>query len=79
MVADNPERSNKMYLLTYEKRDGHPVKLVFDSNKEALYWGSQYSIDNNQSEYTISSYPSNEGSLIQYQSGSDLFSYKTKT
>ena len=48
-----------MYLLTYDKLDGHPVKLVFDSNEEALYWGAQYSIENNQSEYTISSYPSN--------------------
>mgnify|MGYP003136033851 CR=1 FL=1 len=66
-----------MYLLTYEKLDGHPVKLVFDSNEEALYWGSQYSIENNQSEYTISSYPSNEGSLIQSKIGPDLFTYIT--
>ena len=57
-----------MYLLTYKrKRNGHPVKLVFDSHKEAQYWGSKYSIENNQSEYTISSY-----------SSPNLFTYKTK-
>jgi len=56
-----------MYLLTYERRDGYPVKLVFDSNKEAVYWGSKYSIENNTTEYTISSYPS---SLFTYKSNS---------
>ena len=67
-----------MYLLTYERQNGFPVKLVFDSNEEALYWGSQYSIENNQSEYTISSYPSNEGSLIQSSIRPNLFTYKTQ-
>jgi hypothetical protein len=60
-----------MYLLTYERRDGYPVKLVFDSNEEALYSGSQYAIENNQSEYTISSYPYPYSPYID-----NLFSYK---
>jgi len=55
-----------MYLLTYERQDGYPVKLVFDSHREAQYWGSKYSIKNNTKEYTVSAYPS-----------SNLFSYTT--
>jgi len=55
-----------MYLLTYERQDGYPVNLVFDSHEEAQYWGSKYSIENNTVEYSISSYPS-----------SNLFTYKT--
>jgi hypothetical protein len=52
-----------MYLLTYERRNGSFVKLVFDSHKEAQAWGVVYSTENNTadtydgSEYTISSYP----------------------
>ena len=56
-----------MYLLTYENKDGYPVKLVFDSHEEAQYWGTKYTIINHTSEYIISSYPSS----------TKLFTYKT--
>ena len=63
-----------MCILTYKrKRNGHPVKLVFDSNEEALYWGWQYAIENNQSEYTISSYPYPYSPYFN-----NLFTYTTK-
>lgn len=56
-----------MYLLTYERRNGSPVKLVFDSHEEAQTWGMVYSTENNTSEYIISSYPKT----------SKLFTYTT--
>ena len=56
-----------MYLLTYERQDGYPVKLVFDSHKEAQYWGEKYAIANHTSEYIISSYPVSS-SLFTYTS-----------
>lgn len=43
-----------MYLLTYErKRDGHPVKLVFDSKREAESWGLTYRIRNEATSYKV--------------------------
>jgi len=45
-------------MLTYKREDGYPVRLVFDSHKEAQYWGLQYSIKNNTKEYVVSAYPS---------------------
>ena len=42
-----------MYLLTYKQQDGYPVKLVFDSEEEAEYWGMIYSILNNSSIYKV--------------------------
>ena len=42
-----------MYLLTYNHKDGYPVRLVFDSEKDAEHWGLEYSIANNNSDYTI--------------------------
>ena len=37
------KREKKMYKLSYNrKRDGLPVRLVFDSEKEAMYWGRIY-------------------------------------
>ena len=43
-----------MYILTYErKRDGHPVKLVFDLKREAESWGLTYRIRNEAIAYTI--------------------------
>ena len=36
-------KEKKMYKLSYNrKRDGLPVRLVFDSEKEAMYWGKVY-------------------------------------
>ena len=42
-----------MYLLTYKQQDGYPVNLVFDSENEAEYWGLIYSMQNNNSVYTV--------------------------
>jgi hypothetical protein len=42
-----------MYLLTYNHKDGYPIRLVFDSEKQAEYWGLEYSRTNNNSDYTI--------------------------
>ena len=42
-----------MYVLTYKQHDGYPVKLVFDSEKEAEYWGMVYSILNDSSTYKV--------------------------
>ena len=42
-----------MYLLTYKQQDGYPVKLVFDSEEEAEYWGMVYSILNDSSIYKV--------------------------
>ena len=37
------KREKKMYKLSYNrKQDGLPVRLVFDSEKEAMYWGKAY-------------------------------------
>ena len=42
-----------MYSLTYKQQDGYQVKLVFDSEEEAEYWGMIYSILNNSSIYKV--------------------------
>ena len=44
---------NDMYSLTYKQNDGYPVKLVFDSEEEAQYWGMIYSILNDSSTYKV--------------------------
>ena len=42
-----------MFLLTYMRNDGYPVRLVFDSKVEAEYWGVNYSVENDGTVYTV--------------------------
>ena len=37
------KKEKKMYKLSYNRKlDGLPVRLVFDSEKEAMHWGRVY-------------------------------------
>tara|TARA_R100000306_G_C4303172_1_gene106204 strand:+ start:508 stop:657 length:150 start_codon:yes stop_codon:yes gene_type:complete len=40
-------------MLIYVENNGYPTKLVFDTRKEAEYWGLKYSKKGISSEYLV--------------------------
>ena len=42
-----------MHMLIYVEENGYPTKLVFDTKKEADYWGSKYSEKSINKNYLI--------------------------
>jgi len=41
-----------MYMLVYVE-NGYPTRLVFDTKKEADYWGLKYTCRNNDADYLV--------------------------
>jgi len=42
-----------MFKLTYTRKDGFPVRLVFDKMSEAYHWGDEYLFTEEATEYFV--------------------------